>query len=317
MKNREIGGYIEFEHYQGNMLHEDGIKLDSGRNCLAYLIKAKGIKQIVMPSFLCESIFEVCEKYGVKIRYYEIGADFHPVRIRTEADEFLYLMNYYGQLLPNDIIYYKNTHNNVIVDNTHDYFTNAMEGVDTFYSCRKYFGVPDGAIVYSDKTLSETLEQSKSHEYMGHLLGRFEENATDYYQKSVENNNRFRNKPIRKMSKLTENILRSIDYESVFQKRISNFQYLNSKLQDINKLTIRNTSGTFMYPLMVNNGKEMRKKLQQNGIYIPMLWPNVAKETTLKDLGMEMAENILPLPIDQRYGTEDMKEVVEAILRLL
>lgn len=28
---REIGGYIEFEHFHGLMLHEDGIKLDCGR----------------------------------------------------------------------------------------------------------------------------------------------------------------------------------------------------------------------------------------------------------------------------------------------
>lgn len=35
----KIGGYIGFEHYSRPMLHEEGIKLNSGRNCLAHLFK--------------------------------------------------------------------------------------------------------------------------------------------------------------------------------------------------------------------------------------------------------------------------------------
>ena len=31
---KEIGGYIEFEKYEGKMLHEDGILLNCGRSCL-------------------------------------------------------------------------------------------------------------------------------------------------------------------------------------------------------------------------------------------------------------------------------------------
>ena len=33
-------------------------------------------------------------------------------------------------------------------------------------------------------------------------------------------------------------------------------------------------------------------------------------------LEYRMAENVLPLPIDQRYGTEDMEYIVREILRL-
>ena len=43
---REIGGYIELEHYQGNEYHK-GIALNSGRNCLRYLIKAKKIQKLL------------------------------------------------------------------------------------------------------------------------------------------------------------------------------------------------------------------------------------------------------------------------------
>lgn len=33
----------------------------------------------------------------------------------------------------------------IILDNTQSFFQKPISGIDTIYSCRKYFGVPDGA----------------------------------------------------------------------------------------------------------------------------------------------------------------------------
>ena len=42
---KEIGGYLELDTYSLQMLHDGAIALNSGRNCLAYLIKKKNIKK--------------------------------------------------------------------------------------------------------------------------------------------------------------------------------------------------------------------------------------------------------------------------------
>ena len=58
---KEYGGYIEFENYHGNMLHEGAISLNCGRNALAYLCEAKKIKTVssVFSLFICaESLQE-------------------------------------------------------------------------------------------------------------------------------------------------------------------------------------------------------------------------------------------------------------------
>ena len=47
---------------------------------------------------------------------------------------------------------------NVIIDNVQAYFQRPIEGFDTLYSCRKYFGVPDGAVLYTDLEI-EPLEK--------------------------------------------------------------------------------------------------------------------------------------------------------------
>ena len=69
---KEIGGYIEFEHYNGKQFHEGAIKLNCSRNCLAYLIKLHDIKHIYIPYFLCDSVLNICKKYGVEVSYFHI-----------------------------------------------------------------------------------------------------------------------------------------------------------------------------------------------------------------------------------------------------
>ena len=55
------------------------------------------------------------------------------------------------------------------------------------------------------------------------------------------------------------------------------------------------------------------KKLQKEKIYIPTLWPNVLEECPEDSLEYHYAADILPIPVDQRYGIEDMKYLVEVI----
>ena len=86
---RELGGYIEFEHYHGAMLHEEGVALNCGRNGLAYLIEAKGIRRMALPYFNCDTVAAVCRRMGVTIRYYHSGADFLPEDVVLEPGEWL------------------------------------------------------------------------------------------------------------------------------------------------------------------------------------------------------------------------------------
>jgi len=43
-------------------------------------------------------------------------------------------------------------------------------------------------------------------------------------------------------------------------------------------------------------------------------WPNVFNWCENKTLEFDLAKNILPLPIDQRYGSEEMERIVELII---
>ena len=304
---KEIGGYIELDTYTGKMLHDEGIKLNCGRNALAYIIKAKNIKKLWMPKFMCDSCDIVLSDNQVDVDYYSIGLDFKPVI--KEWDGWLYVVNFYGQL-SNE--YLSSLGKNLIVDNAQAYFQKPIPGVDTLYTCRKFFGVADGAILYTDKII-KVEEQDESFGRMHFLLGRYERSASEFYAEYVENNHFFKNEPTKRMSKLTENLLHGIDYEMVRKIRTQNFAYLNEKLHSLNKLNLVVPDGAFMYPLYIDNGEEVRKKLQAKKIFIPTLWPAVFNLCNEDDVEYDMAKNILPIPVDQRYGIENMEYIVQEI----
>lgn len=304
---KEIGGYIQLDTYTNPMLHDDGIKLNCGRNAFAYILKAKNIKKIYFPKFMCDSNNQILDRNEIEVVYYSIGHDFKP-KIK-ERDGWLYLVNFYGQL-SNE--YIKSLGPNIIVDNAQAYFQDQIDGIDTLYTCRKFFGVPDGAILYTDKFI-KIEQQDESYMRMNFLLGRFERTAGEFYQEYTNNNHLFKEEPIKNMSKLTENLLHGINYEVVRKKRTENFAYLDMKLSKLNKLYLDVPDGAFMYPLYIENGFEIRRKLQMKKIFIPTLWPAVFNLCSEDELEYDMASNILPIPVDQRYGIDDMQYIIDAI----
>lgn len=315
---KEIGGYLELDHYSGYEFYQEAIPLNCARNCLAYLIEAKGIRKIYLPLYLCSSVKETCEKYSVEIGYYSINSDFSPkIDFFVCDDEYLYIVNYYGQLSNDQLSKIADTYHNVIVDNVQAFFQAPIVGLDTIYTCRKYFGVPDGAYLVTDSKLSRPLPVDVSFQRMNFLLARYETNAEDHYQEFIANDDLFKGQPIKSMSKLTHNLLKGLDYKLIKKKREDNYTFLHSHLGILNNLSLTIPEGPFAYPLLVENGAEIRKHLQKRKIYIPTLWPDVFDLCQAKSLEVSYAKNILPLPCDQRYEEDDLFIMVDAVLEFM
>lgn len=313
---KEIGGFIELDTYKLPMLHADAIPLNCGRNALAYVIRARKIQKIRVPYFICDSVIQACQREGVAISYYHIDRNLKPAEFSLAEDEWMYLVNYYGQLSNEEIKEYKEKFERVIVDQAQSYFQMPIEKTDTLYSCRKYFGVADGAFLYTDVILNEKILTDESYDRMRFLLGRYERNASEFYEEYKINNHFFNNEPIKQMSKLTNNLLHGIDYDYSCDIRKSNFAYLHCRLGTKNLINIKRT-GTFMYPFMVENGPLVRQKLINKKIYIPLLWPSVFELSDMDSVEYKLANNILPLPCDQRYGEKDMETLLKEIARCM
>lgn len=315
---KEIGGYIEFEHYCRRQFHENAIKLNSSRSCLVYLAIAYNIKKIYIPYFLCDSIWKICKKHDIVYEFYHIDKDFQPkIPDADFSKDWLYVVNYYGQFSNEKIVELSRIVPHLIIDNVQAFFQKPVSHIMTIYGCRKFFGVADGAYLYSDVVLNSDLEKDMSCSRMEFLLGRFEKSASEFYAQYAANNERFEHEPIKQMSALTENIMRSLDYRHIETVRTENFIYLNEQLWKANRLKPCIANGAFAYPLLIENGAEIRKSLQQKKIYIPTLWPNVVNEMPEGSLEYQLAKDILPLPCDQRYDNQDMRYIVGEVKKCI
>lgn len=309
----EIGGYIELERNHGRALHEELTAVNCGRNALAYLIEVRGIKSIALPYYICGSVTALCEKYGLRVRSYRLRDDFRPDMDGLSDDEWLYVVDPYGQLTEDDIKEIKAAHGKTILDNAQAYFKEPVPGVDTVYTARKFFGVPDGGFVATEAKLGRELETDVSGGRMSFLIGRFEGRASDYYDEYAANNKSFANEPLKAMSSLTMNLLKGIDYDFVRARREENFDRLHLALGGSNELRIRRPEGPFAYPYMVRGAAEIRRKMIERKIYIPILWPDAASAAPEGSFDRRLSADVLPLPVDQRYGAEEMDIMIDAL----
>ena len=314
---KEIGGYLEFEKLVYKPYYSEMIELNTARNAVIYYLSLKKFEKIFIPEFLCDSISKVLIRYKFHYETYKIDINFLPVFDKIVKDnELLLIVNYYGQLSEQTLASFKNQWNNILIDNSQAFFQKPIKGIDCFYSPRKFFGVPDGAYLYArsiqEKKLS--LNHDSSAERMWPLIGRYEDDAANYWNNFKSNQTLFEYLDVMQMSKLTKNLLGAIDYESAKTKREQNYAILESDLHSINQLSLKPfIEGPFAYPLYVENAHEIRKKLVKRKIYIPVLWPNVLIEYNSIELSHKYAYNILPLPCDQRYDTTDMKRLIKEI----
>lgn len=309
---KEIGGYFGLEKLISKEYYPDLLAVNNARNALAYVVKARNIKKLYLPYFLCDSVSKVCDREGIGYEYYHIGRDFLPIfEKQLSKDEYLYIVNFYGQIDNSLLNELAMKYKYLIFDNVQAFFQEPIEGIDTIYSCRKFFGVPDGGYLATDKRINAVLPIDESKERMKHILGRFEGCASDYYSDFKANDTLFVELELRQMSALTHNILGAIDYDFVKRRRNNNYIILDEHLKDRNQLVLSMPSGPYCYPFYCKNGIEMKKRLAEHKIFVATLWPNVLNMDD--SIEKDYAENILPLPCDQRYDITDMLYVIKEI----
>lgn len=302
-----IGGYFELELRKGEHYHQDALRLNTARNCFEYVLLARKYTKVYIPYYTCEVMLQPLHRHHIAYEFYHINESLEPVEIIQlgNSEAFLYT-NYFG-LKQNCVEYLASIYQSqLIVDNAQAFYAPRIAGIDTFYSPRKFFGVPDGGYLYTDCLLDIELEQDKSYLRMQHLLQRIDEGAESAYSIFRKNDDSLDNQPIRWMSKLTEKLLATIDYEFVAKRRINNYLLIDKKIKCKNTLCfdLPENAVPMVYPYMTET-KELKKKLIFNKIFVATYWSNVIEWTTPEMLEYKYANQLIFIPIDQRLNDKD------------
>ena len=314
-QHKSIGGYFELELPQGTEYHSQAIALNTGRNALEYILRARGYKRVYLPYYSCEVLLEPFKKLGIEYAFYHINANLEAdLQASLNSDEAILCINYFGLKQDHVNALAQRYGKQLIVDNTQAFYAQPIDGIDTFYSCRKFFGVPDGAYLYCDKVLDAEFEQDYSWERMTHLLKRIDVSAEAAYADFREQSEKLKNNPIRKMSNLTHRIMASIDYDGVAGRRRQNYQLLDEAIGNKNGIALPLSADAvpMVYPFLTTD-QQLRQRLIDNKVYIATYWPNVLDWCNTDSTEYTLTAQLLPLPIDQRYGEGDLKRIYELI----
>lgn len=307
-----IGGYHELELRKGEHYHKNALRLNTARNCFEYVLRVRKYTKVYIPYYTCDVMFEPLQKCNVDYEFYPINQQLEPDKdFNLQPTEALLYTNYYGLKQRCVERLAQQYGKQLIVDNAQAFFAEVLDGIDTFYSARKFFGVADGAYLYIDKLLDEELEQDQSYDRMIHLLKRADIGAEAGYSDFRHNDDSLIGQSIKRMSRITEKILCSIDYESIKSIRRKNYHYLYQKLQDSNniQLAFDDDAIPMFYPYLTQD-KTLRKRLVENRIFVPTLWPNMEEWCENDSFDLQLMQLLLLLPISQ----SDRQDVIPSII---
>lgn len=310
-----VGGYFELELSKGEHYHKDALKLNTARNCFEYILLARSYKKVYIPYYTCDVMLQPLNKHQVEYEFYKIDRNLEPVlTFKLEDHEAFLYTNYFGlkqECVERLASIYGSR---LIVDNAQAFYAPPIDGIDTFYSPRKFFGVPDGGYLYTDAHLDMILEKDISIGRSCHLLERIEYGAEYGYSTFRKADDELDNNPIKLMSSLTDAMLRGIDYIAVAKTRRLNYCFFNQSLEGINKLKldIDNMCVPMVYPFLTDK-EYLKKNLIDNKIYIATYWKNVCSWCDQKQVEYYLASNLLALPIDQRYSIDNLVRIKKII----
>lgn len=311
---RPIGGFFELElPHGGNKYHEDAIGLSTGRACIGVFIEQVRPKKVFVPHYTCDATFHPFQQKGISLELYEIDENLEPLYLpQLKSGEYFLYTNYFG--VKEEYIRYLVDHyrERVFVDNTHCFFHKGYPGVWSFTSARKHFGVPDGAFLYAGAPLSTKFlpfEEITLSPYLNRLLGN-QVLAFEQYQAHEAS----LNCDINGISIYSYRVLGTVDFEKVQQRRKANFDYLQERLQGLNRLGFMKSESPFCYPLWPKipiSHRDFHNEL----VFVPSYWKEIQNRVT-KDNAFSVAfsASLLPLPVDHRYGREEMDRMVDIIL---
>ena len=326
----KIGGEFEINPKDLNGIWDfhpesDSFLFSSGRSALKAIlefISRVKPKIIYIPYYICPSVVSTCMQAGYTIKFYELDNDFlFPIddleKINKNAT--LLTVNYFGFVDDNNII--KKIKKDrpditIISDQVQSFWTYKNTCADfSFTSLRKHFATPDGALVFSKNGNWRPDKQIETNNFywpklMASLL-KFQKDNDEIYLKLFEEGEKL----LDAESKITQG------------SKYAKYFFTNANLDLIRKRRLRNTKRVyelgnkiglnfvFRYnektvplsvPVFIKNRDEVRKKLFNKNIFLPVHWP-INQFNEKSKISKKLAKNSISLVIDQRYNLNHME----------
>lgn len=318
--DQAIGGYQALELPSiGENVASGMIRTNSARSAIKLVLSCLDVRKVWLPAYTCDAVVEAARDVGLAIEFYQLDSSFEvESSLQLKGDELILIVDYFG--LCTEAVKCSRSrfaHSQTIVDCSQSFFSEPTEALATIYSPRKFFGLPDGGLLYSNDPRIKQPEQrdESSESRMAHLISRITNSPEAAYQKYLEAEQAISKLPVQGMSHLTERLLQSVDYQRARTTRTSNAQYLHEHLGQYNQLNLNidETIAPLCYPFLPSVKAASKADLIKGRIFVPTYWPEVLDRVEEGSFEWNLVTNGLFLPCDQRYNEDDMDRLISLL----
>lgn len=309
-----------------------------GRDAIRGILEASSFSRdsgvLYLPSFFCFDVIASCEEWGAKVRYYEdhpLLAEPDLATLQMLEGDAILAVNYFGL---RDGRFWanwksKNTKALLIEDHTHDPLSTwAINSTADycFSSLRKVLPVPDGAVSWSPVgTLLP--ESSAGKDWRGsslklaamvlkkEYLGGQPIAKADFRKLQIEGEELYSHVRDGSISPWSYSILQAgypAEWRKVRERNVSCFLDLLPENDHLQPLFTSWPVGHCPFNgLVIFKSQEerdnCRKKLATKNVFSPVHWalPNTGSPDSI-----DISSRILTIPLDQRYGVEDIEKII-------
>ncbi len=306
-----LGGVQPYYHEYSNLLAFNTVKA-----ALPLISRNLGTGTLLVPYYLCPNVIKELKKSFSKVDFYYLDDNLLP-KIDTPKGKAVYLVDYFG-IMDKTVQKYvaDNPKTTFLIDNAHSFYNKPImrENVFNLYSCKKFFGVPDGGYLISERKIVQVYKKTTSNQISSYLIKSLEEGTNSCYQEKKEVDE-YINTNYSGISVFTEELLFRIDYEKIKEIRKRNFNIYQQYFAEKNHIKCEKESTPYIYPL--NAGKNIKEKLIKEKIYVPTLWSQCLDKQFGKTLEQNLTQDTLFLPLDQRYDEKDIAFISGKVQELL
>ncbi len=306
-----LGGKQSYYHEYPNLLTFNTVKA-----ALPLISRDLETKTLFAPHFLCPNVIKELEKSFKRVVFYYLDDNLLP-KIDNSKGKTIYLVDYFG-IMDKAVQKYvaANPETIFLIDNAHSFYNKPImrNNVYNLYSCKKFFGVPDGGYLISERKIDQVYEKTNSSQISNYLIKSLEGGTNSCYQekKAVDE---YINNNYSGISILAEKLLSCIDYKKIKKIRKRNFNIYQQYFAEKNQIKCEKESIPYIYPL--NASKNIKEKLIKEKIYVPTLWSQCLDKKFDNTLEQKMASDTLFLPLDQRYDEKDIEFISGKVQELL
>ena len=327
----------------------------SGRDSLALIVSILGLTpddEVLLPSYLCPEILRPFREAGITPAFYRINRNLSAdlddierrIRIRTRA---IMVIHYFGYPQPiEELKKLSEEHSLYLIEDAVQSFLSKYNeqplgaaGDLAFTSFRKFLPVLDGSslLINTSRVGSSNVKwaRTSSTRLLYLCLRHLGMSLKDLYLKARlvpkplflwlltradEMVNTYA-KPAR-ISLLSKSLLCKADFDEIVSRRRTNFKHLldNWSFDMIRPLFDSLPPGVcpLGFPVIIEDRDYVRQELIRRKVYSPIHW-NLPPDIDEKEfrISWEISRHILTIPVDQRYGLQDMHYILEQIQEIV